>query len=144
MANYTTYSDFYKVSFITTKSINIPKLLKQTGGLIVMSNTDDFKCTVNPDHGSHHPKSLWFRGEMIASGYGALCEQERNNLTYLAGAYDVIFGGIDKGFTDLSFWVNSYYGEFQDPSLQQWNNYNNPRIPWGRYSCCLRNACRAT
>ena len=114
MANYTTYSDFYKVSFITTKSINIPKLLKQTGGLIVMSNTDDFKCTVNPDHGSHHPKSLWFRGEMIASGYGALCEQERNNLTYLAGAYDVIFGGIDKGFTDLSFWVNSYYGEFQN------------------------------
>ena len=114
MANYTTYSDFYKVSFITTKSINIPKLLKQTGGLIVMSNTDDFRCTVNPEHGVHHPKSLWFRGEMIASGYGALCEQERNNLTYLAGAYDVIFEGIDKGFSDLSFWLNSYYGEFQN------------------------------
>ena len=59
MANYTTYSDFYKVSFITTKSINIPKLLKQTGGLIVMSNTDDFRCTVNPEHGVHHPKSLF-------------------------------------------------------------------------------------
>lgn len=114
MANYTTYSDFYKVSFVTTKSINIPKLLKQTGGLIVMSNTDDFKCTVNPEHGAHHPKSLWFRGEMIASGYGALCEQERNNLTYLAGAYDVIFGGIDKGFIDLSTWLNAYYGEFKN------------------------------
>ena len=83
MANYTTYSDFYKVSFVTTKSVNIPKLLKQTGGLIVMSNTDDFKCAVDPAHGVHHPKSLWFRGEMIASGYGALCEQERKSLTYI-------------------------------------------------------------
>lgn len=114
MANYTTYSDFYKVSFVTTKSVNIPKLLKQTGGLIVMSNTDDFKCAVDPAHGVHHPKSLWFRGEMIASGYGALCEQERKSLTYIAGAYNSLFNGIDQNFNDLSVWLNSYYGEFKN------------------------------
>lgn len=114
MANYTTYSDFYKVSFITTKSINIPKLLKQTGGLIIMSNEDDIRCTVNPDHGVHNPKSLWFRGDMIASGYGALCQEERDNLTYLAGTYTSLFTGIDQELTDISTWLNTYYGEFQN------------------------------
>ena len=105
---YSTYSDFYKVSFITTSSVNIPKLLKQTGGLIIMNNTDDIPCVANPAHGAHHPKSLWFRGDMIASGYGALCEDERKNLTYLSGTYNSLFVGIDDRFNDVSYYLNSY------------------------------------
>jgi hypothetical protein len=108
----TTYSDFYKVSFITTSSANIPKLLKQTGGLIVMNETDDIQCTVNPSHGTHSRKSIWFRGDHIASGYGVSCVEERNNLTYLAGSYGSLFTGIDDRFSEYSYWLNTYNQDF--------------------------------
>lgn len=114
MANYTYTDEFYRVSFITTSSVNIPRLLRQTGGLIIMSNTDGKECFVNPQHGVHNPKSIWFRGNHIASGYGAICEEERQDLTYLAGTYNALFKGIDDRFKDVSDTMFSYYVEFQN------------------------------
>lgn len=91
------YSDeYYKVSFITTHSRNIPALLKRTGGLIIMSETDH-----------ENRKSLWFRGDCIASGYGVATEEQRDAITYLANTYQTIFNDIDERIT-------AYYNYFKD------------------------------
>lgn len=81
ISNYTTQDAYYKVSFITTHSNSIPKLLKQTGSLIVMNNVDD-----------GDRKSLWFRGSLIASGYGFLNIEEAQTSSFFINNIDNIFG----------------------------------------------------
>lgn len=79
--NYSAADQFYKVSFITTHSDSIPKILKQTGALTIL---------YNPDTGR---RSLWFRGDLVASGYGVADMEEMSLSTYFIENMNAIFGG---------------------------------------------------
>ena len=54
-------SEYNKVSFITSSSTKIPKMLNRTGSLIVLSSILS---------NNHKRTSLWLRGNLIASGWG--------------------------------------------------------------------------
>lgn len=102
--NYTSGSDeFYKVSFVTTHSNRMPTLLRQTGSLIIMDNVDEDR------------RSLWFRGQLVASGYGfqspdeiALQEFFTNNMNNIFGKPNGVYNFI-PGYTK----GNSYI--YEDP-----------------------------
>ena len=75
-------SEYNKVSFITSSSTKIPKMLNRTGSLIVLSsNLSD----------NHKRTSLWLRGNLIASGWGLEKEENMNNAEWIAMSYNPIF-----------------------------------------------------
>lgn len=108
MANSSIVSDYYKVSFITTRSKNIPSMLKNTGGLIIASDLDTL----------YHDRSLWFRGRLIASGYGFPMQSDLDNanwagtyLTYLLGGPDGIGAyAFMPGYIYYGTYGETYYG----------------------------------
>lgn len=134
--NYSNYSnsiseEYYKVSFVTTHSESIPKKMKQTGALIIMENVDTYR------------KSLWFRGELIASGFGFLNQNEANQATYLVTNLNEIFGGPNGVYDFLPGYIGpdgsegkSVYQRFEEI----WYSYNctyedfNERISYNRTS----------
>lgn len=75
-------SEYNKVSFITSSSTKIPKMLNRTGSLIVLSSnlSNNNKRT-----------SLWLRGNLIASGWGLGKEENMNNAEWIAMSYNPIF-----------------------------------------------------
>ena len=75
-------SEYNKVSFITSSSTKIPKMLNRTGSLIVLSSnlSNNNKRT-----------SLWLRGNLIASGWGLEKEENMNNAEWIAMSYNPIF-----------------------------------------------------
>ncbi|MCH5166946.1 MAG: hypothetical protein J1F35_03550 [Erysipelotrichales bacterium] len=73
-------NDFYKVSFVTTHSESIPDKMRQTGALIIMDNVNTQR------------KSLWFRGRLVASGYGFINSDTCDTATYFIDNIDNIFG----------------------------------------------------
>lgn len=75
-------SEYNKVSFITSSSTKIPKMLNRTGSLIVLSS--------NLSNG-HKRTSLWLRGNLIASGWGLEKEENMNNAEWIAMSYNPIF-----------------------------------------------------
>lgn len=75
-------SEYNKVSFVTSSSSKIPKLLNRTGSLIVLSS--------NLSNG-HKRTSLWLRGNLIASGWGLEKEENMNNAEWIAMSYNPIF-----------------------------------------------------
>ena len=75
-------SEYNKVSFITSSSTKIPKMLNRTGSLIVLSS--------NLSNG-HKRNSLWLRGNLIASGWGLEKEENMNNAEWIAMSYNPIF-----------------------------------------------------
>lgn len=75
-------SEYNKVSFITSSSTKIPKMLNRTGSLIVLSS--------NLSNG-HKRTSLWLRGNLIASGWGLEKEENMNNVEWIAMSYNPIF-----------------------------------------------------
>lgn len=75
-------SEYNKVSFITSSSSKIPKMLNRTGSLIVLSS--------NLSNG-HKRTSLWLRGNLIASGWGLEKEENMNNAEWIAMSYNPIF-----------------------------------------------------
>lgn len=79
--------EYYKVSFVTTHSGNLPNLLKYTGSLIVMSDLSQKDPTTNKNR-----MSIWLRGECLASGWGFSSTYLMNNSTWWANAYNRIFG----------------------------------------------------
>lgn len=74
-------SEYNKVSFITSTSSKIPKMLNRTGSLIVLSS----------NLSSHKRTSLWLRGNLIASGWGLEKEENMNNAEWIAMSYNPIF-----------------------------------------------------
>ena len=75
-------SEYNKVSFITSSSTKIPKMLNRTGSLIVLSS--------NLSNG-HKRTSLWLRGNLVASGWGLEKEENMNNAEWIAMSYNPIF-----------------------------------------------------
>lgn len=75
-------SEYNKVSFITSSSNKIPKMLNRTGSLIVLSSNLS---------NNHKRTSLWLRGNLIASGWGLEKEQNMNNAEWIAMSYNPIF-----------------------------------------------------
>lgn len=75
-------SEYNKVSFITSSSIKIPKMLNRTGSLIVLSSNLS---------NNHKRTSLWLRGNLIASGWGLEKEENMNNAEWIAMSYNPIF-----------------------------------------------------
>ena len=75
-------SEYNKVSFITSSSTKIPKMLNRTGSLIVLSSNLS---------NSHKRTSLWLRGNLIASGWGLEKEENMNNAEWIAMSYNPIF-----------------------------------------------------
>ena len=74
-------SEYNKVSFITSTSSKIPKMLNRTGSLIVLSS----------NLSNHKRTSLWLRGNLIASGWGLEKEENMNNAEWIAMSYNPIF-----------------------------------------------------
>lgn len=109
MADNSSISEYYKVSFITTRSKNIPASLKYTGGLIIASDLDMLP----------HPKSLWFRGNLIASGYGFPTAYAMEQVNSIGTFFNEILGGPDnvgyKAFISTYSWYDEdgvqHYGE---------------------------------
>ena len=75
-------SEYNKVSFITSSSTKIPKMLNRTGSLIVLSSILS---------NNHKRTSLWLRGNLIASGWGLEKEENMNNAEWIAMSYNPIF-----------------------------------------------------
>lgn len=75
-------SEYNKVSFITSSSNKIPKMLNRTGSLIVLSSNLS---------NNHKRTSLWLRGNLIASGWGLEKEENMNNAEWIAMSYNPIF-----------------------------------------------------
>ena len=75
-------SEYNKVSFITSSSTKIPKMLNRTGSLIVLSSNLS---------NNHKRTSLWLRGNLIASGWGLEKEENMNNAEWIAMSYNPIF-----------------------------------------------------
>lgn len=75
-------SEYNKVSFITSSSAKIPKMLNRTGSLIVLSSNLS---------NNHKRTSLWLRGNLIASGWGLEKEENMNNAEWIAMSYNPIF-----------------------------------------------------
>lgn len=116
-------NEYYKVSFYTTHSRNIPQLLKQTGGLIIMSEVDN-----------EHRKSIWFRGDLIASGYGFTNPQMVIDASWffnrggdtIMGTYNNVFGGPYGANTfNTTYMINE--GHTDEPGI-----YNNDYSVYGR------------
>lgn len=120
-SNFLNTDQYYKVSFITTHSQEVPKKLKQTGALVVMDNVQSKR------------KSLWFRGELIASGYGFIEEPAAELCTYFIENVHDIFGGYNGLYDFCPDWGKdtytgnqsylvgkSVYARFND----LWNSYN--------------------
>ena len=75
-------SEYNKVSFITSSSTKIPKMLNRTGSLIVLSSNLS---------NNHKRTSLWLRGNLISSGWGLEKEENMNNAEWIAMSYNPIF-----------------------------------------------------
>ena len=75
-------SEYNKVSFITSSSTKIPKMLNRTGSLIVLSSILS---------NNHKRTSLWLRSNLIASGWGLEKEENMNNAEWIAMSYNPIF-----------------------------------------------------
>lgn len=93
----TNNNDFYKVSFITTKTATIPSMLSNTGGLIVMSN----ETKVDPIT-RKNAMSIWLHGNCIASGFGFAYTGSLNDAQWCVNSYNKIFGG-NSGLTANDF-----------------------------------------
>lgn len=81
-------SEYNKVSFITSKSPKMPKLLKETGSLIVLSELTKEKRI-----------SLWLRNNVIASGWGLSTRELMNNAEWISKSYNPIFSPTSSGMT---------------------------------------------
>jgi len=112
------YNDeYYKVSFITTHSPNIPNMLKYTGGLIVMSDLS----SKDPTTGKNR-MSIWLRGEQIASGIGFSSSYLMTNGTWWANAYNRVFGPNGaKAFDPLSD-----YNKGNGDDIPAYTSYGSP------------------
>ena len=97
ISNNSVSSEYYKVSFVTTHSESIPKKMKQTGALIIMDNIDSYR------------KSIWFRGELIASGYGFIDQDESVLATYFINNVNKIFGN-DEDQNGIYDFIPGYIG----------------------------------
>lgn len=93
----TNNNDFYKVSFITTKTATIPSMLSNTGGLIIMSD----ETKVDPTTGKS-AMSIWLHGNCIASGFGFAYTGSLNDAQWWVNSYNKIFGG-NSGLTANDF-----------------------------------------
>lgn len=93
----TNNNDFYKVSFITTKTATIPSMLSNTGGLIVMSD----ETKTDPATGKN-AMSIWLHGNCIASGFGFAYTGSLNDAQWWVNSYNKIFGG-NSGLTANDF-----------------------------------------
>lgn len=80
-------SEYNKVSFITSHSKNIPTILKQTGGLIVVSDLNDKDTT-----SKSYRMSLWLHGNCIASGWGFNSKEEFYDAKWWQKSYNSILG----------------------------------------------------
>lgn len=106
----TNNNDFYKVSFITTKTATIPSMLSNTGGLIVMDDENKKDPKTGKD-----AMSLWLHGNCIASGFGFAYTSSLNDAQWWVNSYNKIFGG-NSGLTANDFLEN-------DPNIKDGPTY---------------------
>lgn len=106
----TNNNDFYKVSFITTKTATIPSMLSNTGGLIVMDDENKKDPKTGKD-----AMSLWLHGNCIASGFGFDYTSSLNDAQWWVNSYNKIFGG-NSGLTANDFLEN-------DPNIKDGPTY---------------------
>lgn len=86
-------NEYYKVSFITTHSKNIPNTLRYTGGLVVMSDLTDKDPSTKTNR-----MSLWLHGNCIASGWGFRTQNEIDTAYWWNTSYNDILGPlVDNG-----------------------------------------------
>ncbi len=79
-------NEYYKVSFVTTHSGNLPNMIKHTGALIVMS---DLSKEANGR------KSLWLHGDCVASGWGLSSKDRMQNCEWMSLSYNKVFAPLD-------------------------------------------------
>lgn len=83
----TQITEYNKVSFITSKSSKIPKVLRETGSLIVLSELNNKRT------------SLWLRNNLIASGWGLSTRDSMNKAEWMTYAYNKVFSPTDEGMS---------------------------------------------
>lgn len=102
----TNTNEYYKVSFITTNSKNIPNLLAHTGGLIVMTD-----LTMKDPDTNKNAMSLWLHGNCIASGFGFAYTRDAASGQWLVDSYNKILGG-ESTYVASDFLPNKDEKEF--------------------------------
>lgn len=102
----TNTNEYYKVSFITTNSKNIPNLLAHTGGLIVMTD-----LTMKDPDTNKNAMSLWLHGNCIASGFGFAYTRDAASGQWLVDSYNKILGG-ESAYVASDFLPNKDEKEF--------------------------------
>lgn len=83
-------NEYYKVSFITTHSGNLPNMIKHTGALIVMSDLSK---------SGNGRKSIWLHGDCVSSGWGLSSKERMTNAEWLSFSYNKPFAPIGKDNT---------------------------------------------
>lgn len=101
-------NEYYKVSFVTTRSNRLPNTLKNTGSLIVMSDLTK---------GSSR-QSLWLHGNLISSGWGLSTYENMEKCEWLSKSYNSPFASDEykgmsyfipeKGIEDRSYFELGY------------------------------------
>lgn len=80
-------NEYYKVSFITTHSGNLPNMIKHTGALIVMSDLSK---------SGNGRKSIWLHGECISSGWGLSTKERMTYAEWLSFSYNKPFSPMSE------------------------------------------------
>lgn len=81
-------TEYNKVSFITSKSSKMPKVLRETGSLIVLSEISIPKRI-----------SLWLRNNLIASGWGFSSKENMLNGEWITYSYNKVFSPTEEGMS---------------------------------------------
>lgn len=80
-------NEYYKVSFITTHSGNLPNMIKHTGALIVMSDLSK---------SGNGRKSIWLHGDCISSGWGLSSKERMTYAEWLSISYNKPFAPMSE------------------------------------------------
>lgn len=83
-------NEYYKVSFITTHSGNLPNMIKHTGALIVMSDLSK---------SGNGRKSIWLHGDCVSSGWGLSSKERMTYAEWLSFSYNKPFAPIGEDNT---------------------------------------------
>lgn len=111
------------VKFYVTTNSQLPKLMKNSGSLVVL----------HKDMGTDAINELWLGNEIIASGYGFSSSKLRDNLGYVGNTYNDIFDYIQNSYAySLNYTgaVNNYiiehYATKRDNLTNAYVIYKNP------------------
>lgn len=111
------------VKFYVTTNSQLPKLMKNSGSLVVL----------HKDLGSDAINELWLGNELIASGYGFSSSKLRDDLAYVGNTYNDIFDYFQNSYAyslnytgDVRNYIIEHYATKRDNLTNAYVIYKNP------------------